>query len=99
MKKFCWAVALGMGLGLGVLAPAATADPWDDDDDFDGPLDHRPPVSMVQPSKKQERFNRYMAVGVSGVAVAGILLGLTKMYFAWKGWQKAQARPRAPWEQ
>ena len=98
MKKLCLALALGMGLGLGVLAPAATADPWDDDE-FDEPLEHRPRVSVVQPWKKQERFNRFMAIGVSGVAVAGILFGLTKMYFAWKAWQKAQGRPRAPWEQ
>ena len=98
MKMLCWALALGMGLGLNVMAPAATAQSWDDDE-FDVPLEHRPPVSVVQPSKKQEQFNRFMAIGVSGVAAVGILLGLTKMYFAWKGWQKAQDRPRAPWEQ
>jgi hypothetical protein len=97
VKKLCWALALGMGLGLGVLAPAATADPWDDDE-LDVAFEHRPPVSVVEPSKKQERFNRFMAIGVSGAAMAGILFGLTKMYFAWKGWQKAQSRPRAPWE-
>ncbi len=98
MKKLCWALALSMGLGWGVLAPAASADPWDDDE-FDDPPQRRPAVSVVQPSKKQERFNRFMAIGVSGVAGAGILLGLTKTYFAWRGWQRAQSRPRAPWEQ
>jgi hypothetical protein len=86
-----------MGLGLGVLAPAATADPWDDDE-FDVPLEHRPPVTVVQPSKKQEKFNHFMAIGITGVTVAGILVGLTKMFFALKGWQKEQGRPRAPWE-
>jgi hypothetical protein len=98
MKKLIWALALGMGLGLGVLAPAATAGPWDDDE-FDEPLGQQPQVSVVQPSKKQERFNRFMSIGLSSVAAAGILFGLTKMYLAWKGWQKVQARPRAPWEQ
>ncbi|SRR5260370_38954732 len=99
MKKLIWTLALGIGLGLGVLAPSATAGPWDDDDEFDEPWGQRPHVSVVQPSKKQERFNRFMAIGISSVAVAGILFGLTKMYFAWKGWQKVQGRPRAPWEQ
>lgn len=99
MKKRILALALGMGLGLAVLAPAATAGPWDDDDDFDEPWGQPPRVAVVQPSKKQERFNRFMSIGVSSVGAAVIVCGLTKMYFAWKGWQKVQGRPRAPWEQ
>jgi hypothetical protein len=75
---------------------------WADDDD----CDEEPAAFIVTPfepgvtapRKRNERVDRFFGYGVTALAGAGLMLGLGKMYFAWRGWQQDAQRQRAPWE-
>jgi hypothetical protein len=47
---------------------------------------------------QSERGRRFLFYGVSGAAGLGLIVGLAKMYSAFRGWQVDYSRERRPWE-